>query len=557
MSIWPKQVDWKRGSSAIACYYTMGGLPKDVRGKVQLNPDTDSAMLYSDRSSIWPSNKELDLGKSSVRKEYKSVIFWRKGALEAEVPVNYRPSPDSPVLRGVMSIGLSVDGDLGASKLVDSYFRSRPDVSELDSGALSSLVKDKMRGRVKSMLEGLDESNLRDPASQSAANDRAMEQLSELLVELGLSVSSLKISWRRTGEEKLGQMKATLERRKDAMGTKLEEQALERMKSSGNMEQLEKHRAETIATEFLEEDRARRDKAVLRRKSLVEEEEHEIEYNRKLHEGRSRLLEVEAEEEEENIRHKNQKARDLEDLDLSKQRMTVEEERLRGLSEIRGAEAEREAIIENERMESRLSAIERLADKLGASSDLEELSKLGELVLKGDGGRSYEFADVINPQIHEDLEEGLYSAKEVDGFISSLENEASNPRYDNGMRSDIWAGLAVMHRYRGNKSGSMDEAISRSLQFNKMNPIALKCRMDYLWNRHPQQFLPGKLDRFGEQLEEIESLLDLLNDHDGLSESDRSEISEKHKKCLRTLSRDAEGGDLWKGKLEAKYGLEV
>ena len=69
---------------------------------------------------------------------------------------------------------------------------------------------------------------------------------------------------------------------------------------------------------------------------MVEEEEHEIEYNRKLDEGSEQASEAEAEEEEENIRHKNQKARDLEDLDLTKQRMTVEEERLRGLSEIRG-----------------------------------------------------------------------------------------------------------------------------------------------------------------------------------------------------------------------------
>ena len=82
------------------------------------------------------------------------------------------------------------------------------------------------------MLEGLDESNLRDTASQSAANDRAMEQISELLGGLGLLCLIEHLLEEDRGE-KLGQMKATLERRKDAMGTKLEEQALERMKSSG------------------------------------------------------------------------------------------------------------------------------------------------------------------------------------------------------------------------------------------------------------------------------------------------------------------------------------
>ena len=65
-----RQVDWKRGTTAIACYYSMESLPKDMRGKVELDPATDSAMLYSSKTTIWPKNKELDLGKSSTRKEY-------------------------------------------------------------------------------------------------------------------------------------------------------------------------------------------------------------------------------------------------------------------------------------------------------------------------------------------------------------------------------------------------------------------------------------------------------------------------------------------------------
>ena len=76
-----RQVDWKRGTSAIACHYSMSTLPKDLRGVVELNPDTDTAMLYSSKSTIWPRNKDLDLGKSRFRKEYSSVLFWRNGPL--------------------------------------------------------------------------------------------------------------------------------------------------------------------------------------------------------------------------------------------------------------------------------------------------------------------------------------------------------------------------------------------------------------------------------------------------------------------------------------------
>ena len=143
-----REVNWQRGSSAIACYYSMNSLPKDLRGKVSLNPDTDSAMLYSSKSTIWPKNKDLDLGKSSFRKEYRGVLFWRRGVLDIQVPIKYRPTSTSPVLRGTMDIGLSVDGDLGASKLVEGVFTSRSEVNELDSGALASLVKSSIKGKL-------------------------------------------------------------------------------------------------------------------------------------------------------------------------------------------------------------------------------------------------------------------------------------------------------------------------------------------------------------------------------------------------------------------------
>ena len=539
-----RQVDWKRGSSAIACYYSMDRLPKDVKGKVQLDPATDSAMLYSSKTTIWPKNKELDLGKSSVRKEYKSVLFWRNGALEVKVPVNYRPSPTSAVLRGVMRVDLSVDGDLGASKLVEGFFTSKQDVSELDSGALSSLVKDTIKGRVGSMLEGLEEANLRDPSARADANERAQQQLSSILVETGISVSGLNISWQKTGGEKLGQKKATLERRKSVIDAKLEEDAIERMQRSDNMEQLEKHRAETIATEFLEEDRSRRDTAKLRRKSDVEEAEQEMELRRRIHEGKSKLADAEWDEKAEELKHRGKIGREMDELELTRARIDIELARKQTESEIDEGSKDRD-----------VDRIVRAA--LSLQGKVSEETIVGLLKPEGDEGRSYQFGDVINPDIHDDLEQGLYTAKEIDGFISELERMTSNPGNSKERLSDIWAGLGVFHRHRGNKGGSMDEALAKSLQFNESNPIAMKCKMDYLWNRHPQQFLPGKLERFGDQLIEIEELLEKMLEQDDISDSDSSEMSERHRKCLRALSLDPEEGSRWKGKLEGKYGIEI
>jgi len=540
-----REVDWKRGSSAIACYYSMSSLPKDLRGRVNLNPDTDSAMLYSAKSTIWPKNKDLDLGKSSFRKEYRGVLFWRNGVLEIQVPVKYRPNPTSSVLRGTMDVGLSVDGDLGASKLVEGVFTSRSDISELDSGTLASLVKSTIKGKLNTMLEGLEESNLRDPGSREAANKQAEGQLSALLAETGIVVSGLTMRWSKTGGEKLGQMKATLDRRKDVIGAKLEEQAIDRMRSSKNMEQLEKHRAETIASEFLEEDRARRDTAKLRRKAEVEEAEQEMDIRRKIHEGRSKLAETEFQEKVDDLKHRGDMSRKMDELDLTRARIDTEISRKQAESDIESDSKDRD-----------VDRIVRAALSM-KEVEISEEAIVDLLKPEGEGGRSYDFNDVINPDIHEDLEQGLYTAGEIDGFISELERMTKNPGNSKERLSDIWAGLGVFHRHRGNKGGSMDEAISRSLQFNDSNTIAMKCRMDYLWNRHPQQFLPGKLERFGDQLMEIESLLEGLLEKEGVSEPDKSDMTERHRKCLKALSRDEENGGVWKDKMESKYGLEI
>jgi hypothetical protein len=523
----------------------MSALPKDLRGVVELNPDTDTAMLYSSKSKIWPKNKDLDLGKSSFRKEYISVLFWRNGSLDIRVPIKYRPTSTSSVIQGTMEVGLSVDGDLGASKLVEGFFTSNSGVSELDSGALVSLVKRSISGRLNSMLDGLDEANLREPDARSMANEQAQQHLSSLLEGTGIVVKNLKFLWKKTGGEKLGQMKATLERRKDVIDAKLEEQGIDRLRKSGNMEQLEKHRAESIATEFLEEDRTRKDIARLRRKAEVEEAEQEMDLNRSVHEGQSKVTEVEFEEKVEDLRHQGKISREMSELDLTKARIEAEL-----------ARKEAETEIESQSKDRDIDRIVKAALSLSQGSISEE-AIVDILKPEGDGGGSYHFNDVINSETHSDLEQGLYTASEIDGFISELERMTKNPGNTKERLSDIWAGLGVFHRHRGNKAGSMDEAIDKALKFNDSNPIAMKCRMDYLWNRHPQQFLPGKLDRFGGQLKEIESLLDGLVGHDGVEESDKSDMRVKHRKCLNALSMDEDEGSHWKGKMESNYGLEI
>ena len=85
--------------------------------------------------------------------------------------------------------------------------------------------------------------------------------------------------------------------------------------------------------------------------------------------------------------------------------------------------------------------------------------------------------------------------------------------------------------------------------------MALKCKMNYLWNRHPQQFLEGKMGvpHLKSQVIEIEGLLNRLVSHEGISDGERSRMEDRHKIALRALSRDSEGGPSYRERFEEKY----
>ncbi|MDP7256538.1 MAG: hypothetical protein QGH57_00710 [Candidatus Thalassarchaeaceae archaeon] len=539
-----RTVDWRRGASPLAGYYSMSDLPKDLRGKVKLDPSTDTAVLYSSKTTIWPRNKELDLGRSGFRKEYDWVLFYRNSVIKISVPFKHRPSSSSPVLEGALDVELSIDGDLGASKLVERVFNNSPELNELDDDTLRSLVREMSRGKWKSMLEGLDEGNLRDPEARQKANEQTKTHLGSMVGNLGLRLGDLNIRWKKTETERIDQFKGSLERKKGTLDAKIEQDALNRLSESKNRSKLEAHRAETMATEFLEEDRTRQETAVLRRKADIESAEQARDLQRRRYEGESKIVDAEFDEGVTDLQHGGEMKRKRAELELTQDR--IETDLIR---------KQTEAEIDRGSKDQDVDRIVKAA--LALQGKVSEETIVDLLKPEGEGGKSYEFADVINPDLEEALEQGMYTASEIEGFITELARKTKDPGNSRERLSDIWAGLALFHRHRGNKGGSMDEAISKSLQFNGSNPMAMKCRMDYLWNRHPQQFFPGKLERFKDQLIEIESLLAALVEHADLGEDARSAMAEKHKRCLKALSADGEAGGKWKDKLEAKYEMAI
>ena len=51
--------------------------------------------------------------------------------------------------------------------------------------------------------------------------------------------------------------------------------------------------------------------------------------------------------------------------------------------------------------------------------------------------------------------------------------------------------------------------------------------------------------------------MDGLVEHEGVEESDKSDMRVRHRKCLKSLSMDEDEGAHWKSKMESKYGLEI
>ncbi len=559
-----RKVDWRQGSAPLAGYYEMSSLPKELKGIIELNPENDTAILHSRKTTIWPKNKELDLGKSSVRSEYRSILIWSNLVREVAIPIKYKPpEPNSPVLRGGMKVGLKVNGDLGASRLVDGYFSANPSTRLLDGKSLSSLVKSLTTGKVNSLFEGLSEHNLRDPGTIESVNEAARSKMSEMLSKTGLEMVSLRTKWERTGGEKLGQKQATISRRKEVLETLVEEKSLEEMMKSDRMDALKESRTEAIATEYLKEDEARVVAATESAKRVAIQEESET---------KRAVLETELELEDLKQERRISRAkaelnlereRKRQEMDLAQQRVTTDianremelDVKKKGL-EIELERKERESQIRSGEKRVEIDSIVDAALKL-KGGEFEETTIKDLLRPEGKGGKSYSFSEVINTETMDDLREGIYSAEEIDGFISELERMTKNPGNSKQRLSDIWAGLAVFHRHRGNKQGSMDQALQKSLRFNEGNPIAMKCRLEYLWNRQPQQFLPGKVARFKDQLEEIEAIVQGLIDSGDLAEEEVSVLRDKHKKCLKALSRDENEGSVWGDKMDALYGMEV
>jgi hypothetical protein len=273
----------------------------------------------------------------------------------------------------------------------------------------------------------------------------------------------------------------------------------------------------------------------------------------------NRKLDAELDVEVDLVGHNAEMKKRRDFLDLNKEEFKLENERERKKASMKKLEADlfaKKLGSESDFISANFKALGDLVEKGFIGEERAERMMKDQLIHLGNG-QVYDVEDVIHEDTFAQLEMGKFTAKQIDELCDKLRERANDGTKSQKDRSNYWAGVAIYERFRGNKEGRMEEALDYSFMNNKDNPLALKCKMEYLWNRHPQQFHEGKMSipHLKSQVVEIEQLLSRLVTHDEISDGERSRMEDKHKIALRALSRGHEEGISYREKFEETYEI--
>ena len=548
-----KSVSWKKNEKTIARYLRTDSIHKSLRKKIDLDLRKDRVLVWTDSehpSPIIPERFDtVDLSSKEFLSKHSSILFWSTISTHVEVPIKHRTNTDSPFLNGKIGLEAQIDQvnkmDYGVGKkLVDEFFKGGSGRDVLDSGAMHSIVGEAIRGKQGDFLEGISEENLMDDAFQQTIRKNAEAHIAESLAPMGLEIRSLTVSWRPTSRMKTKARESQTEAMKDRILADTKREAFEDLASEGKdalVDIQKKSIADGIKIEIegdlqVEREKAKRKVSSEKLKTAAEERDFDRE---------NRKLDAELDVEIGLGAHKAEMEKKSDMIQLDRERAEIARER-----------AEIEAIKTGSKSDLFSNALDSAAgylDKGGSEDGARKILK--DLMIHLENGKTFEAADLIHEETYADLEMGALTAEEIDLAAEAMRKEASDGRRSREERSYLWAGVATYERFRGNKEGRMEKALENSFRNNEENPVALKCKMNYLWNRHPQQFLEGKMSvpHLKSQVIEIEGLLNRLVSHEGISDGERSRMEERHKIALRALSRDSEEGESYRERFEEKY----
>jgi len=532
--------DWKLEGSPIASYYRMSDLPKKLQTKIKIDFDMENVILFSSKTEFWPKNRQLDLSKSKFRDRYKGIIFYRNSSLNLEMPFKYLPSPSSPVIIGSFRLKISIGDqagssttgsrDIGAIRLVETIFENHVEISQLNDSFVHVFVQEMLDNERKTIFKGMSNDNFRKVRGQ--LEEQAKNKMRELLGEYGLHLKSIEIKYKMTEEEKNESRKSSLEIGLENFEIETREGALAAAKGDSKLQAVLSEKEQIrIAKELVKRGKHRSESAEIDRKTELDRVELEAGIDLEILEMESEIEKIEILERGTKITHQGS-------IDRIKDKQAIKKENIKLEHRIKQDDLQRkvEAALE---MQSGGISVDLQRDILDI------------------GGKKYDFTEIINPDLEKRINNGNILASHADDYIEGLEIKLKDTSNSNEKLSDIYAGLAIFHRMRGNKDGNMNDAIKNSLLLNKNNPMALKVELDYLKKKRPQMFHPQKLDRFKKELTELEAIAGKIMNIEYFDKDTMDEIKKTHIKTLEVLAHDEVLGEHYNQKLRDEYYLDI
>ncbi len=535
-----RPVDWKLGGNPMASYYAISDLPKKLHSKIEIDFNMENVILFSSKTEFWPNNKQLDFSKAKYRDRYKGIIFYRNSSMDLEIPFKHLSSPTSPIIIGnyrlTLSIGEQSTGsttgsrDMGAIKLVEKLFEKNKNLNQMNKSFVKIFVKELLDNERKSIFKGLNSDNFRKIRSQ--VEIKSKNHIGSIISEYGFHLKNFEIRYKMTDKEKNEARKSSIDTQMDDYEIKTRENAFNSVKEDSKLQKVLTEKEQIrIAKEFVKRGKHRSQVADIDRKNELDRAELEAGIDLEILEVESEVKKIEILEEGKKISH-----------DGSMQR-------LRDKRSLKEVDIKLEQQIKDDDLKRKVDAALKMQTG-GISAELQR-------DILDVGGKKYDFTDIINPDLEKRIRNGDILATQADDYIEGLELKLKDSSNSNEKISDIYAGLAIFHRMRGNKEGNMNEAIKNSLKLNKNNPMALKVELDYLHKKRPQMFHPQKLDRFKKELTEVESIAGKIINIEFFDKETIDGIKELHKKTLEVLSHDKVLGDYYNKKLNDEYYLDL
>ena len=473
---------WRENKDDFARTIDMNNLPKRFGKKIKLGVD-EAAIGFGMETKVWPANQILNI--KNIRKEanISRIIFFSTKHHQSTLKGVHKPDTDQEPIRVKIDYRFGILGDSGADKL-SKIFSEQMSISK---SLLNAYLERDHKGKWKNILDGVTHENKKESEIHERIRSKTEESLNDVGGEIGISFSVAAIRVKKSRREKSNSKKATNEQTLDDFDADVDTEATFDVVNDPQVRQSAKEdRIQTIREEMKAKEEDKRNE--IQRAKERKEEEHNQE-----------ML---------SIRSEGETQRKIKRLAAREEKKREDSSRFYKEQEDRAQEAIEKRLTKivkdnpNEPLESQ-HIIFQLADE---KADLEGF--MSNLRFR--------------------LRMGAYQAHQIESYISELEEISNGRKIDNDTLSNIFACLGELHRHRGDKGSKMDGYISSSLSLNGKNTYAIMTKLDFLWERTPQQFHPSKVKKFEHQLMEIRNLLEELELIDNsLFESRDSDLAMK------------------------------